>query len=79
MRRVTSGGDKAYRKSNLGQCFQYETYVTKVTFAKLNVRFRQLRNPHFRLVSFHKNANSSAVSLTSCVIETPELCPAFNS
>jgi len=34
---------------------------------------------YFPLVSFHRNPNSSAVSLTSCVIETPELCPAFNS
>ena len=31
------------------------------------------------LVSFHKNDNSSAVSFTNCVMETPALCPAFSS
>ena len=34
---------------------------------------------YFPLVSFHRNDNSSAVSFTSCVIETPALWPAFSS
>ena len=34
---------------------------------------------YFPLVSFHRNDSSSAVSFTSCVIDTPALCPAFNS
>src|SRR5215469_6242340 len=34
---------------------------------------------YFPPVSFHRNDNSSAVSLTSWVTDTPALCPAFSS
>ena|SRR5215472_6115294 len=43
------------------------------------VRLGSRLRSRYAPVSFHRNASSSAMSSTSCEIDTPELCPALSS